>query len=49
MTERDLYMIYVMRRLAAFGDRVVAVVGAGHLAGIRQGWACIAGPDLPVV
>ncbi|KAL4428296.1 hypothetical protein ABPG75_002385 [Micractinium tetrahymenae] len=38
VTERDKYMVYVMRRLAAYGDRIVAVVGAGHLAGIREHW-----------
>lgn len=27
--------VYVLRKLALYGDRVVAVVGAGHLKGIR--------------
>lgn len=26
--------VFVMRKLALYGDRVVAVVGAGHLKGI---------------
>ena len=26
--------VYVLRKLALYGDRVVAVVGAGHLKGI---------------
>lgn len=35
MTERDLYMTAVLRKLALYGTRVVAVVGAGHLPGIK--------------
>lgn len=36
LTERDLYMTHVLQRLAANATTVVAVVGAGHLPGIRQ-------------
>lgn len=35
LTERNLYMVYMMRKLAAHASSVVAVVGAGHLQGIR--------------
>ena len=38
ITERDQYMVSVLRTLAADSARVVAVVGAGHLAGIRDHW-----------
>ncbi|PRW33045.1 traB domain-containing -like [Chlorella sorokiniana] len=38
VTERDQYMVYVLRKLALYGDRVVAVVGAGHLKGITEHW-----------
>lgn len=38
LTERDLYMTCVLRRLAAHATTVVAVVGAGHLPGIRYLW-----------
>lgn len=38
--ERDRYMAAVLRQLAAGGQarRVVAVVGAGHLEGIKGAW-----------
>lgn len=36
--ERDQYMVAVMRQLASSASRVVAVVGAGHLEGIRSNW-----------
>lgn len=38
LTERDQFMVHVMRRLAGRATRVVAVVGAGHLDGIRKYW-----------
>ncbi|KFM24781.1 TraB domain-containing protein [Auxenochlorella protothecoides] len=38
LTERNLYMVYMMRKLAAHASSVVAVVGAGHLQGIRENW-----------
>jgi len=38
LTERDEFMVHVMRRLSSRARRVVAVVGAGHLEGIRQHW-----------
>lgn len=38
ITERDQYMAFMLRRLASRAQAVVAVVGAGHLQGIR--WAC---------
>ncbi|CAL8462238.1 g1769 [Coccomyxa elongata] len=36
--ERDEYMVFVLRTLAARASRVVAVVGAGHLPGMREKW-----------
>ncbi|CAD7697593.1 unnamed protein product [Ostreobium quekettii] len=38
IAERDLYMVYTMRQLAGMASTVVAVVGAGHLPGIRENW-----------
>jgi pheromone shutdown protein TraB len=39
ITERDQYMTFIMQELAANGSKkVVAVVGAGHLEGIRTQW-----------
>lgn len=39
ITERDQYMTYVMRELAGKdATKVVAVVGAGHLEGIKNYW-----------
>ncbi len=38
LTERDQYMVHVMRRLSSRSKTVVAVVGAGHLQGIRDNW-----------
>lgn len=38
LTERDQFMVHIMRRLAGRARRVVAVVGAGHLPGIRAEW-----------
>jgi pheromone shutdown protein TraB len=38
LTERDLFMVHIMRKLAGRARSVVAVVGAGHLAGIRENW-----------
>lgn len=37
VTERDLFMAYLLRKMAGLAPRVVVVVGAGHLAGIRCG------------
>ncbi len=37
ITERDQYMAFMLRRLASRAQAVVAVVGAGHLQGIRWG------------
>jgi pheromone shutdown protein TraB len=36
--ERDLYMVHTLRRSASFGQKVVAVVGAGHIPGIQKKW-----------
>ncbi|BDA46100.1 TraB domain-containing protein [Coccomyxa sp. Obi] len=36
--ERDEYMVFVLRTLASRASRVVAVVGAGHLSGMREKW-----------
>lgn len=36
--ERDLYMVCTMRQLAGMASTIVAVVGAGHLPGIRANW-----------
>eukprot|EP00890_Picochlorum_soloecismus_P002791 jgi/Picsp_1/3512/NSC_06350-R1_protein len=44
LTERDQFMVHVMRRLASRSSRVVAIVGAGHLKGIREQWE----QDLPI-
>lgn len=38
LRERNLYMVHILRRLASRADRVVAVVGAGHLPGMREVW-----------
>jgi pheromone shutdown protein TraB len=38
ITERDQYMTYIMQRLAGKATKVVAVVGAGHLEGIKKHW-----------
>lgn len=38
ITERDLYMTHILRRIAGSADTVVGVVGAGHLEGIRAHW-----------
>lgn len=38
ITERDEYMVMMMRSIAASSSRIVAVVGAGHLPGIREHW-----------
>lgn len=35
LVERDQYMAFMLRKLAARAHTVVAVVGAGHLQGIR--------------
>ena len=35
LTERDQFMTFMLRKLAGRADTVVAVVGAGHLQGIR--------------
>jgi hypothetical protein len=35
LTERDQFMTFMLRKLAGRADVVVAVVGAGHLQGIR--------------
>lgn len=37
LTERDQYMTFMLRKLASRAHTVVAVVGAGHLQGIRWG------------
>ena len=37
LTERDQYMAFMLRRLASRAHTVVAIVGAGHLQGIRHG------------
>ncbi len=45
LTERDQYMTFMLRKLAPRAQTVVAVVGAGHLQGIRDHWEkeiCIA-------
>eukprot|EP00210_Caulerpa_lentillifera_P002407 g2308.t1 len=36
--ERDLYMVHTMRDLASKATTIVAVVGAGHLPGIKANW-----------
>jgi pheromone shutdown-related protein TraB len=36
--ERDQYMVYQLHKLASKATRIVAVVGAGHLAGMRKHW-----------
>jgi len=36
--ERDRYMVHSLRSVAPFAAKVVAVVGAGHLPGIRENW-----------
>eukprot|EP00887_Chlorella_sp_A99_P003169 scaffold9.g3169.t1 len=38
IVERDQYMTFILRRLSARAHRVVAIVGAGHLPGIRDHW-----------
>ncbi|KAL4531088.1 hypothetical protein Ndes2526B_g04753 [Nannochloris sp. 'desiccata'] len=38
ITERDQYMTYIMQELAGKATQVVAVVGAGHLEGIKKHW-----------
>lgn len=38
ITERDQYMTYLMQELAEKATKVVAVVGAGHLEGIKKQW-----------
>ncbi|KAI3429519.1 hypothetical protein D9Q98_005608 [Chlorella vulgaris] len=38
LTERDQYMTFMLRKLASRAHTVVAVVGAGHLQGIRDHW-----------
>jgi pheromone shutdown protein TraB len=38
ITERDQYMTYIMQHLAGKATKVVAVVGAGHLEGIKNHW-----------
>jgi pheromone shutdown protein TraB len=38
ITERDQWMVAVLRDLARDAPVVVAVVGAGHLSGIREHW-----------
>jgi pheromone shutdown protein TraB len=38
LEERDAYMVWMLRGLAGKAKRVVAVVGAGHLPGIRARW-----------
>lgn len=45
LTERDQFMVHVMRRLASRSSKVVAIVGAGHLSGIREQWE---EQDLPI-
>jgi hypothetical protein len=41
LEERDEFMVHVLRRLAGRGAAVVAVVGAGHLPGIREKWEMV--------
>lgn len=38
LSERDEYMVYIMRKVSTKARNVVAVVGAGHLQGIRNKW-----------
>jgi pheromone shutdown protein TraB len=38
ITERDQYMTFIMQELAGQATKVVAVVGAGHLEGIKAHW-----------
>ncbi|KAI7842710.1 hypothetical protein COHA_003641 [Chlorella ohadii] len=38
LVERDQYMAFMLRKLSSRAHTVVAVVGAGHLQGIRQQW-----------
>ncbi|KAK9806486.1 hypothetical protein WJX73_002146 [Symbiochloris irregularis] len=38
LRERNLYMVHQLRQCAPWADRVVAVVGAGHLPGMRECW-----------
>ncbi|PSC74860.1 traB domain-containing -like [Micractinium conductrix] len=38
ITERDQFMAFMLRKLAARAQTVVAIVGAGHLQGIRDHW-----------
>lgn len=38
LTERDMFMVHIMRQLASRARTVVAVVGAGHLPGIAAQW-----------
>ena len=38
LTERDQYMVHTLRMIAAQVPVTVAVVGAGHLRGIREHW-----------
>jgi len=38
ITERDQYMTFVMQNMAGKATKVVAVVGAGHLEGIKKHW-----------
>jgi pheromone shutdown protein TraB len=41
LEERDEFMVHVLRRLAGHSAAVVAVVGAGHLPGIREKWEMV--------
>lgn len=45
VTERDEYMAHVLKRLSGSATKVVAVVGAGHMPGIRKAWTA---PSLPI-
>ncbi|EFN60022.1 hypothetical protein CHLNCDRAFT_59535 [Chlorella variabilis] len=38
LTERDQFMTFMLRKLAPRAHTVVAIVGAGHLQGIRDHW-----------
>eukprot|EP00891_Asterochloris_glomerata_P007507 jgi/Astpho2/7507/Aster-x1441 len=38
LSERDQYMVCTLRMLASRATRIVAVVGAGHLPGIKEAW-----------
>lgn len=41
INERDEYMTYIMHQLAGKARIVVAVVGAGHLEGIKSNWESV--------